>query len=88
MRMRTLKDEMAQLRLSWPQWGWYLSGGKIAGRVQLGASRVAITVEAGPEAWRAVVTGEGYEGAGVAACAVDAVLGASRALRAALREAK
>lgn len=88
MRMRTLKDAMAQLRLSWPQWGWCLSGGKIAGRVQLGASQVTITVEAGIANWRAVVSGEGLEGTGVAACAVDAVLGASRALRKALREVR
>lgn len=84
----TMLETLEQLRLHWPQWGWCLDAGKIAGRVQLGEARVTLTVEAGPESWRATVTGEGMEGAGVAACAVDAVLGASRALRAALREAR
>lgn len=86
--MRTIEETLEQLRLHWPQWGWCLDSGKIAGRVQLGASQVTIAVEAGPESWRATVGGAGVEGVGVAACAVDAVLGASRVLRKALREVR
>lgn len=86
--MRTVQEELEALRLYWPQWGWCLDNGKIAGRVQLGGARVTLAVEAGPEAWRATVSGEGVEGVGVAACAVDAVLGASRTLRRALREVR
>lgn len=86
--MMTIQETLEQLRLHWPQWGWGLDDGKIAARVQLGETRVTLAVEAGPEAWRAVVSGEGVEGVGIAACAVDAVLGASRVLRRALREAR
>lgn len=86
--MKTIIEELEALRLHWPQWGWSLVDGRIWGAVKAGRGVVQIRVEAGPESWRATVTGEGMEGAGVAASAVDAVLGASRALRAALREAR
>lgn len=86
--MRTIEETLEQLRLHWPQWGWCLDNGKIAGRVQLGASQVTITAEAEPEGWWAMVSGEGVEGVCLADRAVDAVLGASRLLRKALREAR
>lgn len=86
--MMTIQETLEQLRLHWPQWGWHMDDGKIAARVQLGETRVTLAVEAGPGAWRATVGGAGVEGVGVAACAVDAVLGASRVLRKALREVR
>jgi hypothetical protein len=86
--MMTIQETLERLRLHWPQWGWHMDNGKIAGRAQLGASTVLLYVDVAPVGWWAVVSGEGVEGTGIAACAVDAVLGASRTLRKALREVR
>lgn len=75
-------EALTALRMAWPQWGWGYEGGQIMG--DLPAYKATMTARRDGESWHATVSGAGYDGAGQGEDVIEAMLLASKMLRAAL----